>query len=401
MIDDADWPAALDFADNSRLTLLLGHNCRQHLPATIAARIDANLEANRRRVEGLSTDYLEIADHLGAGEVDQVLLKGFLHAPSFISDVSLRQQYDIDLLVQPQDVLRARVLIEDMGYEPAFGPTGYPTDHLPPLVRKTGWQWRGEFFDPEMPTTVELHFRLWDEETERFVVGGLDQYWPRRTLTRLRGHRVPTLSPADQLGHAALHLVLYLMLGYVTPGYMYELSYVFEVISENENFWKAWAAESTPSLRRYKSMTFGLARRWFGCRLHARVEQEIAQCPLGLRCWSSHYAMAPIEALFRPNKDGLWLHLALLPRFSDRLLVVRRRLIPLSAPCPSDTMFVPRCRQTASIRLRTAIRYAGFLMSRTRFMAYGWNVTRVAMPTTSRCSIAPSARSRARPTAPR
>ena len=91
-LDDADWPGALNFADNARLTLLLGHNCQQHLPPAIAARISSNLEANRRRVERLSIDYLQIADHLASAGVEHVLLKGFLHAPRFVPDASLRQQ---------------------------------------------------------------------------------------------------------------------------------------------------------------------------------------------------------------------------------------------------------------------------------------------------------------------
>ena len=366
-LDDADWPGALNFADNARLTLLLGHNCQQHLPPAIAARISSNLEANRRHVERLSIDYLQIADHLASAGVEHVLLKGFLHAPRFVPDASLRQQYDIDLLFQPQDVRRAHALVKELGYEPAFGPARYPTDHLPPLVRKTGWQWRGDFFDPEMPTTVELHFRLWDEQTEGFTLEGLDRFWERRETRPREGRPVPALAPADQLGYAALHLLRHLLRGDVTPFHVYELAYFLETSADDGRFWASWAGLSSPTLRHLQSPAYGLAARWFGCRLPQRVKQEIANWPTELDCWCEHYAAAPIEALFRPNKDELWLHLSLLPRFADRLRVLRRRLVPFSAPNPSDTIFIPRPDQTVSLRFRKAARYTGFVLSRVRF----------------------------------
>ena len=34
------------------------------------------------------------------------------------------------------------------------------------LIRKTGWKWREDYFDPEMPTAVELHFAFWNERAE-------------------------------------------------------------------------------------------------------------------------------------------------------------------------------------------------------------------------------------------
>ena len=43
----------------------------------------------------------------------------------------------------------------------------FPTDHLPALIRKTGWEWRGDFFDPEIPTAIELHHRFWNSQFAR------------------------------------------------------------------------------------------------------------------------------------------------------------------------------------------------------------------------------------------
>jgi hypothetical protein len=52
-------------------------------------------------------------------------------------------------------------------------------------------------------------------------------------------------------------------------------------------------------------------------------------------CFRS-YAFSPLVNLVEPNKDALWLHLALLPRKRDRIAVAARKLIPLHLPRPTE-----------------------------------------------------------------
>jgi len=48
-----------------------------------------------------------------------------------------------------------------------------------------------------------------------------------------------------------------------------------------------------------------------------------------VHAWFRNFAFSPLVNLVQPNKDALWLHLALLPRRSDRFAVAFRRLIPI------------------------------------------------------------------------
>ena len=52
-------------------------------------------------------------------------------------------------------------------------------DHLPPLIRKSGWKWNGNYFDPAIPRGVELHFQLWDSDFELISIQTLDKVWER------------------------------------------------------------------------------------------------------------------------------------------------------------------------------------------------------------------------------
>ena len=52
----------------------------------------------------------------------------------------------------------------------------FPTDHLPVLIRRTGWEWRGDFFDPDIPMGVELHFQFWNPRLERLPAPDTDRF---------------------------------------------------------------------------------------------------------------------------------------------------------------------------------------------------------------------------------
>ena len=64
------------------------------------------------------------------------------HAWWFGLPAESRVQYDIDLWLPRDHAVRAQRLLIARGYEPMPGTEELPTDHLPALVRKTGWQWR-------------------------------------------------------------------------------------------------------------------------------------------------------------------------------------------------------------------------------------------------------------------
>jgi hypothetical protein len=89
----------------------------------------------------------------------------------------------------------------------------FPTDHLPALVRKTTWEWRNDFFDSEIPLSIELHFRFWNPDLERLAAPGTEEFWKRRVKQPVNGVELGVLCPPDALAYAALHLVKHLLRG--------------------------------------------------------------------------------------------------------------------------------------------------------------------------------------------
>src|ERR1039458_10758001 len=111
--------------------------------------------------------------------IEFVALKGLTQCPLFGSQPEDRPQYDVDLFIPRETIGPARDLLLASGYHSLEGVEHLPTDHLPALVRKTGWEFRGDFFDPEAPLPIEIHFRFWNGVRECLPAPGVEDFWQR------------------------------------------------------------------------------------------------------------------------------------------------------------------------------------------------------------------------------
>lgn len=370
-LSDSQWLEALEFCGRSGLTLLLASRRRENLPEFVRRRTESNFKANGRRVTKLKQEYFQIAARLRSLGIDHVLLKGFLQAPHFVPSPLLRAQYDLDLLCSPADIPRAHQALLKLGFESMSGNDRVRADHLPPMASKTGWLWKGDYFNSEIPPVVELHFRLWDPATERFQVDGIEQF-PTRCVPRLLdGQPVPGFCDADQLGYAALHVLRHLLRGDLKACHVYELAFFMENRRHDDAFWRRRTELHSPALRSFQAAPLILAQRWFGSILPEAVKAEAEKLPKAVNQWLQHYAAAPVLSRFQPNKDELWLHLALLSRNKNKASVLWRRLLPLSPPGQVEAVFVPEQKMTYQLGLLKRIRYVRFVLSRVLFHARG------------------------------
>lgn len=362
-----EWPLALDFCDRAQLTLTMGRLAAEVLPEAVRERIRGNREANRERLSRVWNAYREIAGTFRAARLPFAVLKGFTLYPRFCADLESRVQYDIDFITEPAQALRAVDLLAKLGYEPLAQTEDFPTDHLPAMIRKSGWEWRGDFFDPEIPVSVDLHFRFWDQATERIPAPGAGEFWSRRTEAPCNGDSVPCLQPLDALGYACLHLLRHLLRGSVKIAHVYELAHFLERHAEDDGFWQQWRQLHPAPLRRLQAVGFQLAAAWFSCRLPQAAREEVEDLPEETRVWFDRHAAAAAEAMFRPNKAELWLHMSLLESWRDRFSVLRRRLLPGRLPGPVDAVYVPDEKLTRRMRVRRSFKYFAYLCGRALF----------------------------------
>lgn len=363
MLSDAEWAELLAFCDRTHLTLPLARRRPEKLPPWVAERLDKNLAGNAERWRRMKIAYSEAAYAFQSSGLEFMVLKGFTHCPDYVLEPKFRGHYDIDLLFPREQVVRAQDLAVQLGYVPLGGFDRLPLDHLPRLIRKTGWEWRGDYFDPEIPISLELHFQLWDERTEGFKPSGLEEFWDRRRTRVVDGLEFPALDEADTAGYAALHALRHLLRGDLRPSHIYELAW-FLHHKTDPRFWSRWRELHSESLHALEAICFGLAHAWFRCDLPGTARDQVEQLREPVKRWLREHAHAPLDGLFRPNKEELWLHLSLLDSFSARAAVLRRRLLPLQPPGPVDAVHLPDDAIDWRIRIRRKWRYSRFALSR-------------------------------------
>jgi hypothetical protein len=232
------------------------------------------------------------------------------------------------------------------------------------MIRKTGWQWRGDLFDPEIPVALELHFRLWDPDTEHFGPAGLDQFWERRERRDLEGLSFTALHPVDAVAYSSLHLLRHLLRGDVKPFHVYELASLLHQTAAADSFWSKWKEWHDPSLRQLEAICFSLAHRWFDCRLSDAASEEVALLPPEVNRWLELCAFSPLAGRVHPNKDELWLHWSLIDSQRGKWSMLHRRLLPQLPPGPVDAVHIPENEITWRIDLRRRWRYLRYATSR-------------------------------------
>ena len=363
-LTDEEWHAALDFSNRSQLTLALRRRMRDAMPPWVRERTDQDAAHNLERLRLLRELYQCLAHRLGAAEIEYAALKGLTHCPDFGSQPEDRTQYDIDLYVPQNQMDRAREVVLSLGFESLESMEGAPTDHIPALIRKTGWEWRGDFFDPEMPLAVELHFRFWNGRMERLPAPGAEEFWDRRVTREAAGLRLPTLSPPDALGFASLHVLRHILHANGRPFHVYEVACFLDSHAADDEFWRGWRALHSPELRRLEAVAFRLAAEWFGCRTGAAAQEEIDRLPPATQAWFQEFATSPAGYRFHSRKDELWLHVSLLSSLGDAWSVARRRLFPGRLPGQVDAVYIPESEMSWRRRALKLMRYWAYIATR-------------------------------------
>jgi hypothetical protein len=380
-LDHSEWRELLEFCDLAHLTLPLWRNCNDVLPNWVRERMERNAADNANRFDNIKRVYLEAAKAFDKVHIKHLVIKGFAQYPGYVEDPRLRMQSDIDIYCPSetfpsghsplehshteqspsQSILRARDALQNLGYLPLRGLERLPQDHLPSMVRKTGWRWRGNAFDPEMPPSIELHFCLWNQTNARFTPRGLQDFWPRRVTRELGDFKFPALDPVDNLGFSALHALRDLLSGDWVLHRIYEIARFLHANAANKTFWSRWRELHSDSLRSCEAISFRLAKDWFACDLPEEAQNEVGSLSPAVQQWFHLFSGSPLKGMFQNNKDGVWLHIALLESAEDRRTVLRNALLPgrmpaLGAPGQDTT------RQGRRKRFWPSHQYAGYLL---------------------------------------
>jgi len=328
-VSDAEWNRVLSDWHVVRLTLPLRRAHGDEMPTWVRERIDVFLADNALRFERIKEAYSRVAEALESAGIDHVVIKGFSLWPGYAEHPRYRPQSDIDLYCPRETVFRAHQVLVDLGYisRPEWGRIS--AEHLTPLIPPQSWQWRGNYFDSEIPIALEFHFRWWDNATMRIHPQGLEEFWKRRVGRAVDDIRFPALVAVDNLGYTAINLLRNLLQGFPAPEQVYSLARFLHVYADDRVFWQRWRDLHHDSLRRLEAISFCLASKWFACRLSEEAREEVARLAQPIHQFFRYFSKSTLSTQFGKTKDGLWLHLELLDSPVDKAVVFFQRVLPL------------------------------------------------------------------------
>lgn len=331
-LSDFEWNDLFSQWGILRLMIPLRQTCPEYLPEWVRSHVDQNIADNTERFARIKRAYTEFARGLNERGGEHIVVKGFAQCPDFCEHPRFRLQSDIDVYCPPESIDDAVDVLCELGYEAVEGPNFSVADHLPTMARKTNWKWRGKCYDPEIPASFELHFTLWNENLTRLRVEGVEEFWQRRVKRSLGDLELPSLSLVDNVGYSALILLRDVLYGPISIHLAYELARLLNAKAHDQEFWRTWEQSHSDSLRKLEVVSFRVASHYFDCRQSDIVKDEIERQSASIGVWLEQCGDHSLEAWFRPNKSGLWLHMSLLESFLDKRTVLAKRLLPIKIP---------------------------------------------------------------------
>lgn len=303
-LNDGDWDTVVVTAIVVGLAPLLHQQLADRpdlsLPPMALARLGVTRQAHARRNEAIAGQLSEILAVCAAEQIEVMVLKGAILAPTLYDDPALRPMNDIDLLFHPQNLSRIGLLLENLGYIAKYKQSGLGpgvTKHLS-TYRRSGND--GATPNPYLSTgadrTVEPHGSL-EESWFGLKIDITPGVWERAVPVTLHGQPAYRLSAADMLLHLAVHAVFHVIMGTSAFVQFYDLGQVL----------KTWSAELDWSLilalaRRAQAQPFLYAGLYWSRRLYrvslpeAPLEELAAACPSDLLTYINN---TDITAIFK------------------------------------------------------------------------------------------------------
>lgn len=272
-----DWPYLLRMAAWHGLRPLLYRHLNAiaspAVPQPVFVELWGNHEATARRNRGMARELSKILAALDAHDIPAIPYKGPALAAFVYGDLALREFGDLDILLRPADLLKAKARLEGLGYR-----AQYP---LAPAAEaaflRSSSQYHVVLRHPEHATLVELH---WKTDPDYPVEQGTDQWWKQLGRTRL--------DAADIRCFSVEELVLVLCL-HGTKHYWGSLGWlvdVAELLRQHPRLDWEWIAAKAGALACTRRLAVGL-----------RLAHRLLEAPLPAQALSAFQGMAEVEKL--------------------------------------------------------------------------------------------------------
>lgn len=195
-----DWDYLLMAATAHALLPLLYWGVKGARPEAVPASLEQSFRQNTQNNVRLTSELFQVMALFGSEGIDVLPFKGPTLAVAAFGNLALRRYSDLDLLVRPEEAVRARRVLEANGYKAVP-----PVSQLNPKWESAYLRAYDEFGmrGPEGHPLVELH---WGVTPYYFCVPlDIEPYWERATTVSVGGRGIPSLNEEDLLMALCLH----------------------------------------------------------------------------------------------------------------------------------------------------------------------------------------------------
>lgn len=156
-----DWPTVVQLAEQHRVVALFAEAIRSgcDIPPEIVERVRSRARDNARLDLTLNAELTAILQLFEAHEIQSVALKGPLLGAQLYGTVALRSSSDLDLLVRPEDLLRAKAILEANDYRMESA-LPWPVDRACLFRRDNQISFTHQTARQSDPVWIDLHWRL-------------------------------------------------------------------------------------------------------------------------------------------------------------------------------------------------------------------------------------------------
>jgi hypothetical protein len=335
------WEGTFAWLDNANLALYLLKKLRdthdhQNLPSAVRSRLERNYSRNQLRVAEMASQFAVVNEKFRQSEVHYAVVKGFSLVPEFCPDACLRQQSDLDYLVDEQSLAAAQNVLGELGYSVKSHPTAeqwiFWKSPIPLLATPS------EQYEAKGRYVIELHSAIWEPEGHGIEIAGT-QFSPARTINHAwQGMRFPALYDEDAFLLQVMHVMEHLLGGWIRMFWLYEIAYCLERRAKDALFWQGVerCAKADAVLPQFVSIVTGLAAQFFHAPLPVVVQTWKADLRPAVKVWLENYGRRvafekiPVYelSLFPTSKLVLFLHRQFLQDEKRRRHFTRRRLLP-------------------------------------------------------------------------
>lgn len=203
---EPDWSSLVQLVTHHRIVPVVSHNLHHALSETTAADVQQAIAELRRRAAANTMSTLRLLSELkrvlvalDAAGLDARVLKGLPLAHTVFGDIGLRAPGDLDLLIDPQQIVTADREIQGLGYTGLFEPGRFSPKQL--AYYRAHWK-DVTYTNRTEGNELDLHWRCF--RNPLMPGGQLCEPGTWETVT-LGGLRVKTLPTREGLLYLCVH----------------------------------------------------------------------------------------------------------------------------------------------------------------------------------------------------